>query len=239
MAEAFVVAGCPVKNRAWAMERWYEAMTRQSRPVDAFHILFNDCDDDTLPSLLFRARPALHGLCLESFNTGDPGLGRVANNGTPRYSMANLALVRNEWIKRALECLPQATHLWSVDSDVLPDPDVLEKLLAANLPIVAAVVRNSGTAEVYNFFTGRDALGPRRNGLDRALLHMTKPARVSMTGACVLIRRDVLDAGVRYSDHLRGEDVGMCEAARAKRFKAYVHPGARTGHVQEDGTTWR
>ena len=35
---------------------------------------------------------------------------------------------------------PQATHLWVVDSDILPAPDCLEKLLEVDQPVVGAYV---------------------------------------------------------------------------------------------------
>lgn len=32
--EPFIVAGCPARNRAWILPRWYEAMERQTRKPD-------------------------------------------------------------------------------------------------------------------------------------------------------------------------------------------------------------
>lgn len=240
----FVVAGCPAKNRAWALPRWYAALMAQPqlwRKPDAVFVLLNDSDDDSeillnemsVASSWLRDTPHLsYGVV----NTGDPGYDRIY----PRYSTANLATVRNYWIERALHRWPELTHLWSCDSDVLPDADVLEKLLASDKPVIAAVVANHATGSVFNYFTGEDADGPRRHGLDSILWSMAEvPFEVTMTGACVLIRRDVLDAGVRYADHARGEDVAWSKAASEAGFPLYVHPKALTSHLQKDNTVWR
>lgn len=159
MSEPFVVVGCPIRNRAWALPRHLAALRAQAREPDAYFYLANDCDDHTrkvgnMPcdgtiACLHDASVDVNGvepgparLRFDILNTGDPGSERVATADSPRYSTANLAAVRNEWVRRCLEHWPQASHLWSCDSDVIPDPDVLEKLLAADVPVCAAVVRN-------------------------------------------------------------------------------------------------
>lgn len=232
--DEFVVAGCPAKNRAWALEQWVGAMKSQSRRPSALYVLFND-DEDTLYRIP-RGTIQSSWMLWDTVNTGDPGYDRIY----PRYSTANLATVRNYWIERAIHRWPELTHLWSCDSDVLPDPDVLDKLISADKPIISAVVANHATGAVFNYFTGEDADGPRRHGLDSVVWSMAEvPFEVTMTGACILIRRDVLDAGVRYADHARGEDVAWSVAARKAGFPLYVHPLARTSHIQRDGSVWR
>lgn len=251
MAEPFVVAAAIARNRAWVLPRWATALYGQGRKPDAAYLLLNDCTDGS--RLLLEGvseQPGAWPAAFDVLNTGAEGYDRIA----PRYSTANIARLRNELTGRVLARWPQATHLWSVDSDILPDPDVLEKLLAADKPVCAAVVRNS-TAPVWNFWRGAQEfgwrgqpgyswrpcrLGGRDNELAEELaLGGDRPFSVTMTGACVLIRRDVLDAGVRYADNVDGEDVAWSMAAREKGFPLYVHPLARTRHAQRNGEEWR
>lgn len=244
MTEPIVVAGCVAKNRAWALGSWYDAMEAQTRRPDRVRVLLNDCDDSSEQICYERGDDVTSDYWV--LTTGDPGCERVATAEAPRYSIAHLAMLRNEFVDRTLERWPQATHLFSVDSDVIVDPDVLEKLLAADKAVIAATVCNSRDQPVWNFFVGSDDEGPRRTPMDQfgitgesVVQAKNKIAEVTMTGACVLIRRDVLDAGVRYADHPRGEDVAWSMAATKAGFSLYVHPQARTSHVQRNGEAWR
>lgn len=236
----FVVAGTIARNRAWSLPQWYLALyDQQPFTPDAIRVLLNDCTDDS--ERLLRDMSFVSGdrwdeikpqLIYDFVNTGTQGYERT---GTPRYDVANLATLRNMWIGLCLERWPHLTHLWSVDSDVVPDADVLAKLLAVDEPIVGAVVRNS-TAPCYNFFHGSDADGPRRAGTEQFIVDaFEQPIQVTMTGACVLLRRDVLDAGVRYGVHLRGEDVKFCIDAAEKGFKIWIEPTARCEHWMTKG----
>lgn len=223
----FVVAACPAKNRGWILPTWLESTRRQTRPPDAQYVLLNDCTDDS-SSVIDRSR-----VDVEVINTGDPGWDRVE----PRYSIANIAQLRNSMIDRVLALYPDMTHLWSVDSDVEPEPDCLELLLEADEPLVAAPVRNGD--EVYNFMRGGWGLdGARRDGFEKWMVEtMATPFPVTITGACVLIAREILDEGIRYEDHPQGEDVGFhlqLDRRRSRKpwvtWPPWVQPLARTRH---------
>ena len=248
----FVVAATIAKNRAWTLPRWCAALHAQTRPVDAVAVLLNDCTDDSFDvafaSMFAEPWNEIPRSCW-TYNTGDKGNDRIA----PRYSIANLAYLRNTLISRVLEQWPQASHIWSVDSDLLPAPNVLALLLSADLPVVAAVVANNAQGTALNYMLGwRERLagedGERgtgyvkhvhRNGRERDVLARTEPVQVAMTGACVLVKREVLDAGVSYADHPQGEDIAWSLDAQAKGFLLAVHPAARTRHTQADGSEWR
>lgn len=234
MSEPLVIAATIAKNRAWALPLWYPALAAQTRPPDHTFVLLNDCTDGS-EALLADIRD------FGVLNTGDTGDNRIH----PRYSIANLAHLRNEMISRVLTRWPTLTHLWSVDSDITPNPDVLAKLLSADLPVCAAVVRNSQQFNIFNYMCGwRQKYGagdegsfksPYRDGTERDQLARSEPFIVSLAGACVLIRRDVLDAGVRYGDHPQGEDAHFSISAMEHGFMLAVHPQARTSHYMEQG----
>jgi len=191
----------------------------------------------------------------------DPGpADRLSPTQTERRRIDRLAYLRNYYVDRFLAEFPNATHLWSVDSDVLPDPDVLARLLRADRAIVGARVRNSPAPEgrAYNFWMGWDYRSPivprpRRVGTEHEYVDVyddlvdptdrvvsSNPLyMVSLIGACVLIRRDVLESGVRYADDRDGEDIPFCKAARTREYSIYIDLGARTSHVQRDGSEWR
>jgi hypothetical protein len=233
MSPPFVIAATIARNRAWILPTWLRAVSSQTIPPDAIYILLNDCSDDSRRVILENA-PDSVPLFVQEMNTGEPGWDRIE----PRYSTANIAKLRNEMVDRVLRRWPGATHIWSVDSDVEPAPDCLELLLGSAFPVVGAVVRNGDA--VWNFMCGfeeRDGrIEPWRNGEEAHWMERDKPFSVSLTGACILIHRRELVAGVRYGAHPRGEDVVFCIALAERDFyPLHVHPLARTRHHMRQG----
>lgn len=251
MTQPYVVAGCPVRNRAWIIERHVAAVKEQAPRPTCFYLV-NDSDDRT-EQFLYECMPgALDDY--EVFDTNHQGYTRTGEHRYHDDQHANLASLRNHWIERALELYPQASHLWMVDSDVVPDPDCLEKLLAADKDIVAGVVRNGDGA--WNFMTVSELVHgvgdvPTRTRVDEVNLHHeTDPFEVSLLGACVLVKREVLERktqekaeffdatifyqpsvpAVRFWSHPRGEDFTWCSAAKAAGFDLWLQPLARTMH---------
>lgn len=232
MTDTFVVAGTIARDRVWALPAWHRSLHADAtRKPDATYVLLNDCSDDsyrTLKILRCRTVPYHFG--------PDCGTDRVGPN---RYSMQRLAHLRNVWIDDCFVQWPHLTHLFSCDSDVLPDPNVLSLLLAADKPVIAAVVRN-GPGPVYNFFCGDGNEGDygrlHRDGTEGERLDsLTAPFRVTMTGACCLYRRDAIDSGLRFHAHDQGEDVGLAIQAKELGIELWVHPQARTSHMMCQG----
>lgn len=217
-----VVVGCPTRHRGHLLPRWCDAVRKGT--VAAALLANDDPHFVAQKDALLCVRPELYGwLRFMRVTTGEPGWHRIA----PRYNMANLARLRNVLVDFVHAVDRDFTHFWSCDSDVIPDAGCLEKLLALDVPVAAAVVENGNTA--WNFI-----IGDRRNASEPGALRAGEPFRVAMTGACYLIRRDVLDAGVRYGDNPRGEDFEFCRSAREKGFDLWVVPGATTQHLMED-----
>lgn len=244
----FVVMGCPIRNRAWMVPAHVEAIQRQAT-ADARLALFyveGDSTDNTV-EVLGEARDIWAGthrpVEFIHFNTGFPGWRR---SGEPRYSMnnhANLALAYNKVIDEALIEYPTMTHLWLVDSDVTPAPDALERLLAADKDVVAAIVLNSpGT---YNFMLGMQGGEPWRAGSE--MDHPPELFEATGVTACVLYRREVLAghgigaldrhdgfgmaAGLpRFAPHPRSHDFRMMAALRAAGITTWVEPRAKAAH---------
>ncbi|KGP77942.1 MULTISPECIES: hypothetical protein [unclassified Paenibacillus] len=56
-----------------------------------------------------------------------------------------------------------------------------------------------------------------------------------MTGAVYLIKREVIEAGVRYGSHPIGEDAPFCEHAQQLVYGLYVDTRHRPVHAYEEG----
>lgn len=218
----FVVAGGPVRDRGWIVGRSADAL--RAAGADALFYFANDCSDDTEDVLLAKS------VDFRSLHTGKEGYCRgVRREGWKGHNHAfdHLADMRNLWAEQALAIYPQATHFWSCDSDILPDPDCLQKLLAADKPCIGAYVRNSPIS--FNFTLGMDEEGARRNGQETEASKGSEPFEVTLTGACMLIRRDVLER-TRWGYHKRGEDHIFAQSCIAQGYGLWFHPKARGAH---------
>lgn len=227
----FVVAGTIVRNRGWILPRHLGAVDGCG-PDEMFY-LTGDNEDDTEGALLAARR--CHGLAprstlsVLSYDSGFPGWRR---DGTPRYSSHNMAFLRNAWARTALALYPQATHLWVVDSDVIPELDCLIKLLNLDKPVVAAhVPLMDGVTPIWMEGWRRSNDLPMRSGSEK---ERTDPQRCTLVGGCYLIRRDAWDAGLRWSPTDISEDGGFACSARDLGIEMWAHPGARTQHLMKE-----
>lgn len=242
----FVVAGGIVRNRAWILPRHLSAVAR-CRP-DAMFYVTGDNEDETNTVLADFAVRTFNELGPRAprqapFNylvhdTGEPGWTRDGKEA-PRYRSAHMAAERNLWAREALERWPQATHLWVVDSDVLPAPDVLERLLALKAPVAAAYVP-VGTIPIHMMGWDSEHDRPKRTGEEKLL---TKPHIVSMVGGCYLIDARLLghypppehsDPPLPYwKEHPQGEDGGFAESVLRMGANMLVDPLAGCEHIME------
>jgi hypothetical protein len=224
-----VMIASPVRNRAWVLPEFLAALDRLEFPQDrlSFYFLANDCADAS-PQILRSWAAERPRAVVEEVNTGVPGWNRYR---WPHYDYGNLAFLRNRILKRFLESA--CTHLFSVDSDVIVPPHALARLLAADRPVVAGVISNFPGLPVedspaHNFLFLVDGHYRHQRHVPEGLFE------VDLTGAVVLIRRDVVEAGVRYEGHPSGEDAGFCEQAKARGFRLWCHGGVRCQHRMDD-----
>ena len=148
-------------------------------------------------------------------------------------NLAKMPLLRNMTIRRALE--DGYDYWWSVDTDLVLDPNTLQYLLATDKDIVSEV-----------FWTQSKAGGWWCNGwmydqcdADGHLAEWTVPGlyRVGMTGALTLVKTDVLRAGVNYDPIpnirkvLWGEDRWFCIRAAVLGFEMWLDTHCPATHL--------
>jgi hypothetical protein len=214
MPEPIVVSVTPARNRAWIIREHVAALRAQTRPPDGMIYVTGDNEDSTEGDVRRLQRdPATWSpekrcydpfLRVAQFRTGSPHWSRdIEGQKYTGDQHASLARVYNRCLDEALAITPEATHVWLLDSDVIPDSHVLELLLAADKDLVSAVVRNSPGA--LNFMVRDKPKGegrePFRSSLDADRLRpwiddegqeRFGPFCVSFLSACTLIRREVL-----------------------------------------------
>lgn len=174
--------------------------------VDRFFVV-NDC-----PEVI----PEIRGDYVV-VNTGDAYERRENDHYWTHDNLAKMHLLRNLTCKRALK--GGYDYLFSVDTDLILQPETLLTLLEADKDIVSELFWTNGWC---NAWMTDQSSGMSRDWLTPGLY------RVGMTGACVLIKRRVLEAGVDYSaipciqKALWGEDRHFCIRAACHGFELWT-----------------
>jgi hypothetical protein len=172
--------------------------------------------------------------------TDPTGVG-YSRNADNRYDMHHLARTRQLWVDEVLECYPDISHLWSVDSDIIVDPQCLHHLLAAQVRMAGARVHLSEhNPNIYNVMTqwGRDNQ-PYRSGHEHAYADYLRKVPATWVGACVLYEQEVFtdlecayyDDDVANTRPLRMEELSIVRHLRRIGDGPWWVPMAHTTHL--------
>ena len=220
-----LLIGAPIFQRAWILDRFFDAVEAQDVPV---RFLFGlTPGDDGTEEIIFRRAPDAEIMLIDDLPSFGPG----DEDAPDRY--ATLAEIRNRLLDRVCEILP--TFYLSLDSDILLRPLAVDELLRTALTKGAALVGWAGDMG-GSVFPGHwswmdfDEDGwPEREVLLGEPQLPAEPFRVGVImGAKLMAPRAYLQ--VRYSDHLLGEDVAFSLAARRLGIDRWLCPTARGVH---------
>ena len=159
-------------------------------------------------------------------NTGDK---YVKNNRTHIWTEANLnkmPALRNETIRKALD--DGFDYWWSVDTDLVLRPQTLKVLLDADKDIVTEAFWTDGWCNAWEY---DQAKGAKREWKTPGLY------KIGASGACTLVKRKVLEAGVDYTPiplirkALYGEDRHFCIRANVLGFEHWLDSHCPPTHL--------
>ncbi|PQP82109.1 hypothetical protein C0Q44_20880 [Paenibacillus sp. PCH8] len=206
-----VFVGSPVRNRAWIMDRHLQSIKQQAVQKQYTYIL-NDSEDQTEDILHEHQIPYM-----------THNLGRTYGHMRGQYSYHHLALLRNVLLDEFLKS--DCDYLFSVDTDIIIPEHSLQQLMDNDKDVCSMLIRNHPKVQAHNAMIGEKHISKFREGL----------FPVDLTGAVYLIKREVIEAGVRYGSHPTGEDAPFCEQARRLGFELYVDTRLRPVHVYAEG----
>ena len=232
-----IVAGGILRDR-WTVGAYLQAMA--ALDTGGHEVTWAWVLDDT-PADLVRAYVS-DAVTLEVRNLPGPIYNRQGGMPQERNRLhARLACLRNLLREVALQA--GADALFSVDSDILPPPETLVRLVDCGRPWVAALVRNSATSEAWNVY---HLLHPEQGGLINHFLPTGTnpkgetwpgpegcghdPRNAAKTpdlcaGAVCLYHREVLEkARWKATAHGAGEDTGFGLEAFAASYYAWYLP---------------
>ncbi len=145
---------------------------------------------------------------------------------------------RNHLVDRMLHHPIEPTHILFLDSDVLPAPDTLVKLLEAEQPIVSGFYRKRLPPHEPVAF-----VKDKKGNLQPIAAAGRRLQKVDAVGAgCLLIQREVFKKikGPWFTSewtetgHL-SEDFSFCEKAKKSGYKIYVDTTVTPLHVEPMG----
>ncbi|MDD3852220.1 MAG: glycosyltransferase [Syntrophomonadaceae bacterium] len=214
--------GCPVRNRAWVLPYYLQAMNSLNYPREKLQYCF------VLNNSTDHSQEILEGFARTN-NTAIVICNQEKPKGVQRgyYSFAHLASLRNILLSQFLQS--GADYLFSVDSDILVSAHSLSRLIANNCDIVAMLVCNGhqiGDPGIYNILRQVDDRYEYIRDFPR-----DRVFPVDCTGAAYLIKRGVIAGGVRYSTDGGGEDIGFCQQSREMGFQLYCDGTLEAAHI--------
>lgn len=233
MDEPIIVVGCPVQDREHIIEEYLQCISNLDYPKDRIIPCFfvNNTSDKTGQIILDWISNVNSDYKMIIYDRKDNVYKkRKDDQSRQKRDYTLFAVVRNHFLKLIKDNGIDWDYLFSVDSDILVQPDTLTRLLSHQKSIVSALVYNGlnwGQRE-YNYRVKKVTSGREGYCVYQHIPHNI--FEVDVTGACYLIKREVIDAGVKYSSTGFGEDIGFCEAAKEKGFEIYCDPTLKPVH---------
>lgn len=214
-----ILIGAPLKQDVDIFQEHQESLDRLIIPrgvtVDRFYVV-NDCPE---------AIPYIKG-DYEVLNTGDIYEKCSNDHLWTEDNLEKMPLLRNKLIDRCLT--GQYDYLFSVDTDLILQPETLQVLLGAKKDIISELFWTNGWCNAWLY----DQAQGMPNEWKNAGLY-----QVGMTGACTLIKARVLKRGVNYTripnikNILRGEDRWFCIRAACHGFELWADTHCPAEHL--------
>ena len=210
-----VLLAAPLRQDPRIFDEYRESISRlivpQGYQLDTFFVV-NNCDE-IIPHLYPEDNYIVCDNPFEYTKTPDD---HIWKNDT----VAKVAEFRNMTIQQAL--VFGYDYWFSVDTDIVLHPQTLVALLKANKDIVSEIFWSK---DPYGFEWCNAWMKDRYSGTEDKF-YTPGLYEVGMTGACTLVKRKVLEAGVNYdflpNITIWGEDRHFCIRAAAHRFGIWV-----------------
>lgn len=205
-----VLIAAPLKQEPKIFREYQDALDRLIIPngvtIDRFFVV-NDCDE---------VIPEIRNAEYIVINTGDKYERNTNDHIWTHDNLEKMPLLRNECIRQVRD--GGYDYLFSVDTDLVLQPETLETLLDADKDIVSEIFWTNGWC---NAWMHDQSAGMKAEWSTPGLY------RVGMTGACTLMKAEVFEAGVDYSPvpnikSLWGEDRFFCIRAACHGFEMWV-----------------
>ncbi|MDH7506182.1 MAG: glycosyltransferase [Candidatus Thermoplasmatota archaeon] len=234
-----VLVGCPVQNREFIIKEYLNCIYNLDYPKEKIIVGFfvNNSIDKTNEIIQeWQQKHKEEYNQMLYFEDKKVYKGKMDSQKRDRRDFTLFAVVRNLFIKKILPY--PFDYLFSYDSDILIPPHTLKQLLSHNKDICSILVWNGKTqfnTDNYNYRKWLSVYDKKANiekwNYYSYRVQPTKLFEVDITGACYLLKRQVLDTGIKYKSHKYGEDWEFCLSAKERGFKLFCDPTINNFHA--------
>lgn len=241
-----VTIGSLVRNRAWILPDFLKHIEDIDYPKNLIDILFivNDSTDDSLQILnnfKNKNKNMYNKITIEIYNKNAPEDKRE-HKLRSTFIYSHLANLRNYLLSKC-----KTEKLLSVDSDILVQSNILNKLLESNKEVVSSLIYNgyelaSENPWVYpNIMSTNMQIGEKKSYKhinnyyvkNSNELKTSKIIEVDLTGAVILIDKKIYKKA-KYGNHIYGEDAIFCENAKKLGYKVYCDLSVFSQHIMSE-----
>ena len=236
-----VLVGSTIRESPEVLKRYLESLNGlnvdSDTSVEFSFIDNNDCLESSQALIDYMPEDSM-------VSVSDPeGVSYHKNDETHLWThdaIRNVADLKNCIITKFLNNCYH-THLFFVDSDLILHPDALKYLLNADKDIVSAVFwtrwQKNEEPRPNIWLTGEYGMGCNQEEFF-AILRSPALIRVGGLGACTLIKRRVLEAGVNFKfvenlDYV-GEDRHFCVRAAVHGFELWADARFPVKHLYRE-----
>jgi GT2 family glycosyltransferase len=224
-----IAIGSIVRNRAWILPKYLQALQNIDYNDKFYMFLENDSDDNTF-EILYK----FHYNKLKSIKTQE----KIPNETRKQYNQdgySHLANIRNKFLEMFLET--DADYLLSIDSDIIVPSDILTELLkyTDNNTIVGASICNIPNRELDGSIAGNFMIEINGEIKHPNNYPLSGVMEVDVIGAVYLIPRKAIEDGIRYGSDKQGEDIYFCRQAKSKGYKLLVDLDCKPKHYMVKG----
>lgn len=218
-----ILIGSPVRQDEKTFVEYLKGIDRMLVPEDVEvqkYFILNDC-----PELKRYLKPGEY----EEFNTGDEYITTEKTHHWSAENLSKMSILRNRFVKKVLD--EGYDYFFMVDSDIVVGKYTLMQLLSDDRDIVANIFWTEGEPGTNQYWP--NCWSYDQCSFDNAQNWVKQGVwEVGGTGACMLTKRRVYEAGVDYSPihNIRcffGEDRWFCIRAVCAGFQIWIdthHP---------------
>lgn len=236
-----VLIASPIRNRDWVLPTFLQALENLNYPTNKlwFHFTLNNSEDkskEILKEWREKTRFEKKRITIEELNFFYSGSGKERDWSS--QVLANMEYMRNTHLDK-LKHLKTCTYLFSIDSDVLVHPEVLNITLLQDKKIISPVFWAKWDSKEGESLPQVWLSGQYETSIPFMNMLRTKKScfLVGGLGACTLIHREVPQRRVNYTSiynlpsHMSGEDRNFCIRAVCAGYNLWATTHTPIRHV--------
>lgn len=227
----------PVKNRAWLLHEFLEAISNIRTEDKISYVFIDDCSIDNSLSLLQKFGGTIGGTTVltnqKAFDNNKSS--RDVRDREALYR--HLASIRNTVLSKCRDL--EVDRVFMLDSDILVVPDILSQLEQHKAHYCSTIINNVKTITPQDIYKKIWYDACNILSFDKKLndykhkdeIQINSETCCDVSGACFLISGDILYSDIIFDYHKYGEDIPYCQQIRQRNIPIVADTTIKAVHV--------